>query len=237
VWTGATFDHSVASGGFDLLGQHATLICTDCHDATTGQPLFSPIDESDCIACHQSNYDGEHAGSGYPTTCLSCHDGTVWTGATFDHSVASGGFDLLGQHMTLICTDCHDATTGQPLFSPIDESDCIACHQSDYDGQHAGSGYPTTCLSCHTGTEWTGADFDHDTDYFPIFSGKHKGKWQRDCSTCHSRLADFSVFTCFNCHKHNQNDMDDKHSGMTGYDYDPPTCLGCHPDGTKPEGA
>jgi hypothetical protein len=233
TWSGATIDHGAVSGGFDLLGVHANLACTSCHVPGSYVPLFSPADESDCIACHQSDYDAQHAGSGYPTTCLSCHDGTVWTGATFDHSVASGGYDLLGPHTTLICTDCHDATTGQPLFSPVDESDCIACHQSDYDRQHVGSGYPTTCLSCHDGTVWTGASFNHDADFFPILSGKHDGEWQ-SCTTCHTQSANFAEFTCFNCHKHNQNDMDDKHSGMTGYAYDSATCLGCHPDGSKP---
>ncbi len=234
TWAGATFDHVAASAGFDLTGVHATLDCTSCHVAGSYAPLFTPSDEDDCIACHRGDYDAQHAATGYPTPCLSCHSGTVWTGATFDHSVASGGFDLLGPHTTLICSDCHDATTGQPLFSPVDESDCIACHQSDYNARHAGSGYPNTCLSCHDGTAWAGANFNHDADYFPIFSGKHDGKWQ-SCTTCHDQPGDFTVFTCFNCHKHNQNDMDDKHSGMTGYAYDSPTCLGCHPDGTKPK--
>jgi hypothetical protein len=28
--------------------------------------------------------------------------------------------------------------------------------------------------------------------------------------------------------------MDDKHDGRPGYAYDPPTCLGCHPNGEEP---
>ncbi|UCD25024.1 MAG: Ig-like domain-containing protein, partial [Gemmatimonadota bacterium] len=137
TWVGATIEHGAVSGGFDLVGVHAALSCTSCHVAGSYAPLFSPTDENDCIACHQIDYDLKHAGSGYPTSCLSCHDGTVWTGATFDHGIASGGFDLVGQHTSLSCTACHDPVTGQPLFSPVDESDCIACHQSDYDSQHA----------------------------------------------------------------------------------------------------
>ncbi|UCG85457.1 MAG: Ig-like domain-containing protein [Gemmatimonadota bacterium] len=226
-------NHAAAAGGYELLDVHAQLECGGCHVKSADRLRFSPKDANDCIACHQSDYDVQHAGTGYPTTCTSCHSTSAWSGATFDHGVASGGFDLTGRHTTLPCTSCHDAVTGQPLFTPADETDCAACHQSDYDQQHLGSGYPTSCLTCHDGSTWTGGRFDHDADYFPIYSGDHAGEWQ-SCGICHTQSGDFSVFTCFNCHRHNQNDMDDTHSGMTGYAYDPPTCLGCHPDGTKP---
>ncbi len=233
TWGGAVVDHPSISGGFDLIGVHAQLGCTSCHVAISYVPLFSPLDENDCVTCHQSDYDTQHAGTGYPTTCASCHTPTGWSGATFDHSIASGGFNLVGPHTPLACTSCHDAGTGEPLFSPADESDCIACHQGTYDGQHLGSGYPTTCLTCHDGTTWSGANFNHDSDYFPIFSGKHDNEWS-GCDTCHEQADDFQDFTCFNCHKHNQADMDDKHNGRPGYAYNAPTCLGCHPNGEAP---
>jgi hypothetical protein len=233
TWADATIDHEAVSGGFELVGAHVQLACTSCHEVGSYAPLFPATDETDCVACHQSDYDGQHAGTGYPTACRSCHSTSDWSGATFDHGVVSGGFDLLGRHTTLPCTSCHDAVTGQPLFTPVDETDCAACHQSDYDQQHQGSGYPTSCLTCHDGSAWTGASFDHDADYFPIYSGDHAGEWQ-SCNVCHTQRGDFTVFTCFNCHRHNQNDMDDTHSEIQGYAYDPPTCLGCHPDGTKP---
>ena len=78
---------------------------------------------------------------------------------------------------------------------------------------------------------WTDATFDHDADFFPIFSGKHDDEWQT-CSTCHPS-TDFSLFTCFNCHKHNRVDMDDEHDNVAGYSYVSSACLSCHPDGRE----
>ncbi|UCF18914.1 MAG: Ig-like domain-containing protein [Gemmatimonadota bacterium] len=233
TWSGAIFDHSAASGGFELVGAHASLPCASCHDPVSGEPLYSPANQNDCIACHQDDYDGQHAGSGYPTTCLICHNTSTWTGASFDHTTASGGFELVGVHATLPCTSCHDPVNGEPLYDPADQNDCIACHQDDYDGQHAGSGYPTTCLTCHNTIDWADATFDHDAQYFPIFSGTHRNRWD-SCATCHTDPNDYRVFTCFNCHFHNQTNMDNRHSEVAGYVYESSQCYACHPDGEAP---
>ncbi len=233
TWTGATFDHTTASGGFELLGAHASLACTECHDPVSGDPLYNPANQNDCVACHQSDYDGQHAGSGYPTTCLTCHNTSTWTGASFDHSTASGGFELVGAHTTLPCTSCHDPVNGDPLYDPANQNDCIACHQDDYDGQHAGSGYPTTCLTCHNTINWADANFDHDAQYFPIFSGRHRNRWDT-CATCHTDPGDYQVFTCFNCHFHSQSNMDNRHSDVNGYVYESSQCYACHPNGEAP---
>ena len=102
--------------------------------------------------------------------------------------------------------------------------------QGDFQREHSGSGYPTTCLSCHVVTTWGGAQFNHDADYFPIYSGKHEGEWA-SCQTCHSTPDDYSIFSCFNCHKHNKTDMDKDHSEVQGYVYESGQCLSCHPTG------
>jgi hypothetical protein len=231
AWTNATFDHEVVSGGFQLLGTHAEKACTACHDATTFEALFDPADTNDCAACHRSDYEVSHVGSGYPTACSACHTPTVWADGIFDHEAISGGFQLLGTHATRPCFFCHEATTFEPLFDPADATDCAACHQADYDRQHAGSGYPTDCTVCHTPTTWAASSLNHDAQYFPIYSGKHDGKWS-DCATCHTDPTDFAVFTCFNCHTHNQASMDNKHAGRAGYVYQSSACLSCHPDGS-----
>ena len=55
-----------------------------------------------------------------------------------------------------------------PIFPvPAAPDDCVACHQADYDREHAGEGYPTTCALCHGVNDWD-ADFRHDSDFFPI---------------------------------------------------------------------
>jgi len=230
-FAGATVDHSAASGGFELLGAHETLSCQSCHEAD-GTPEYPGVADDECIACHQADYDGQHGGSGFPTTCLECHTRDSFAGATVDHSVASGGFELLGAHAVLSCQSCHEAD-GTPKFPGVADDECIACHQADYDGQHGGSGFPTTCLECHTRDSFAGATFDHDALFFPISSGKHQGKWS-GCETCHTDPDDFSTFTCFSCHQHSQDRMDDKHSDVNGYSYDSAACYSCHPDGREP---
>lgn len=39
------------------------------------------------------------------------------------------------------------------------------------------------------------------------------------------------VFSCIDCHAHEQTPMDNKHSGVPGYVWSSPACLACHPDG------
>jgi hypothetical protein len=197
---GAAYDHQSSTAKFRLIEVHTTLPCSSCH-APTGAPLFSPRGQNDCVACHQADYQRQHAGSGYPPTCIGCHTPTQWAGASFNHTTASGGkFTLVGTHLTKPCTACHDATTGVPKFSPRGQNDCVACHQADYQRQHAGSGYPTTCLTCHTTTAFRGATFNHDANFFPINSGEHRGRWN-SCATCHTVPADFSQYSCRGCHK------------------------------------
>jgi len=229
TWSGGTFDHEVVSGGFALLGVHAEKPCTSCHDATTFAPLFNPADADDCQTCHLADYEGEHGGTQYPLNCTLCHSPVSWSGGTFDHEVVSGGFALLGVHAEEPCTACHDATTFAPLFNPVDADDCQTCHLADYISQHDSEGYPTDCLSCHTPTAWEDADFDHDADYFPIFTGKHAPRWN-SCSICHADPDDFSDFTCFACHS--ENSTNNKHDEEPGYTYVSSACLACHPDGT-----
>jgi hypothetical protein len=232
TWSGATIDHELVSGGFRLWGAHAALDCSACHDPNTFAVRWDPADDSDCVTCHQPLFDAQHGGTGYPTTCLTCHTPTEWSGATFDHQSATG-FTLPTDHADLVCTRCHDADTFAPLFSPQSHDDCVACHQGLYDAQHAADGYPTSCLACHTTASWLPANFSHDANWFPIFSGRHENRWS-DCATCHPNSADFTDFTCFNCHTHNQTAMDNKHSDVNGYAYDSAACYGCHPIGEAP---
>jgi uncharacterized paraquat-inducible protein A len=85
---------------------------------------------------------------------------------------------------------------------------------------------------CHTAVTWSGATFDHDGPYFPIYSGKHRGEWDT-CSDCHTIPADYAEFTCIACHEHsNQQEVNSDHQGVSGYHYDAHSCYTCHPDGS-----
>ena len=193
-----------------------------------------PNNDQDCITCHQSDYDANHTGSNFPTTCTTCHNLDTWADATFDHVTASNGFNLLGAHEMLQCTSCHTVPDYALTFTPppANDQDCYTCHKQDYDNNHAGSGFSTNCIDCHNPNNWGDVNFDHDNLYFPIYSGKHKGKWGNDCQTCHLQPNNFAFFSCEGaCHEHTQPKMDNKHDNVNGYAFDFPLCLSCHPNG------
>lgn len=156
AWSDMLFDHSVVSGGFNLVGAHATAECSSCHvSANNFETLFMPADQNDCFACHEPAYEREHAGTGFPTTCLSCHNTSTWQDATFNHAAVANGFQLVGAHAAAACGSCHNtANDFEPLFAPANQSDCFTCHEPDYERVHGGSGFSTNCLNCHNTNSW-----------------------------------------------------------------------------------
>ncbi len=234
-WQGTMFEHALASNGFDLIGAHDQIACASCHRSPDLTPIFEAANDQQCIACHQSDYDDEHAGSGFPTACLDCHNQHTWDDALFDHVTASGGFDLLGAHESLDCASCHTLPDLSLLYQPPPANDqqCIACHQSDYDDEHAGSGFPTACLDCHNTNNWD-ADLDHDAQYFPIYTGEHKNEWDNNCQSCHIQPNTLAIFSCEGaCHEHTKRKMDNEHDDVGGYAFDSVLCLSCHPKGKE----
>ncbi len=224
-WARARFDHSQA--GFPLTGAHAGLSCDQCHRNFT----FTGSSAA-CVDCHQRDYDAtsdpNHATAGLPTDCAACHGTTSWEGAHFDHNQT--GFSLTGAHATLTCAQCHQSGS----FSGGTVA-CVDCHQQDYDGttnpSHVAAGIPTDCVACHGTVTWDGARFDHDATWFPIYSGRHRGRWN-SCSDCHTVADNFAQFTCTQCHS--QARMDEHHRGVAGYGPTPSDCLRCHPQGNAP---
>lgn len=225
-WTPARFNHDASR--FPLTGAHRAAACTDCH--TNGRYAGTPVD---CIACHQLDYDGatpNHAASQFvPSACTSCHSTSWFKPSTFDH--AARGFALTGAHARALCSSCHGdgVYAGKPTA-------CISCHQSEYDGatpNHAAAGFtPSACVTCHGTNTWSGATFNHDGSWFPIYSGRHRGTWS-DCQTCHTNPNRYTDFTCLSCHPHdNKTETDGHHNGQSGYSYTSAACYRCHPRGT-----
>lgn len=225
AWEPATFDHALTA--FPLTGKHITVDCQECH--STGYTGTT----TDCFACHQDDFnatlDPNHVLKGYSTNCTECHTTNGWDEIiNFNHG--STQFPLTGAHISTDCNQCHQqGYTNTP-------TDCYLCHTEDYNNStnpnHSGAGFPNTCVDCHSTTAWVPATFDHDNQYFPIYTGEHAGEWAL-CSDCHEIPNNFAVFTCISCHEHNQIEMDDKHQGVQGYLYESTACLSCHPDGTK----
>jgi hypothetical protein len=155
-----------------------------------------------------------------------CHNTNNWLEATFDHSKTS--FPLKGAHISVNCSSCH--TNGFAGTSTL----CYSCHATNYKNttnpNHSAAKFPTDCESCHTVNSWIPSTFNHDSQYFPIYSGTHRGQWNT-CADCHTNTSNFSVFACINCHEHNKTSTDKDHKGVKGYSYTSAACYSCHPLG------
>lgn len=221
-WLNATFDHSKT--GFALTGAHAPLACATCH--TNGQ--FTGLSAT-CVSCHLKDFNSaanpNHVTAGFPQTCDVCHSTTAWSPASFNHNQTS--FPLTGAHVNVACASCHinNVFAGTP-------TDCYSCHKTEYqttnNPNHAASGFPTTCADCHNTTAWTGATFSHNQ--FPIYSGTHARVWTA-CGDCHTNSSNYQVFSCINCHTHDEASTDPHHRSVRGYVYAATTCYTCHPTG------
>lgn len=217
------------NSGFPLLGKHLSASCTDCHVSESAL-RFERIG-NDCATCHLEQYlattSPNHPGAGYSTSCTDCHsaDGSDWSAQNISHDF----FPLTGGHDIGDCTQCHTGGTYSGL-----SQDCAGCHTDDYNAttnpNHAGLHFSTDCKSCHTTSpDWMPAEYgQHDADYFPIYSGKHKGEWVK-CSDCHTNPANFSEFSCVVCHLNPE--TNNEHGGISGYTYSSTACLACHPTG------
>jgi len=216
---------------FPLLGAHNTASCSDCHTSAS-QLEFEPLGV-ECIDCHQQDYlsatNPNHVQAGYSNNCMECHkiEAHEWSGAGINHDF----FPLAKGHKIADCAACHSNGLSEPL-SP----DCYSCHQTDYNSatnpSHQNSGFSTNCIECHTtNPDWNPAEFKtHDAQFFPIYSGKHRGEWNA-CIDCHTQPENYTVFSCTDCHEHNKSDMDREHNDENGYAYNSNACYACHPSG------
>ena len=227
AWNQTSFNHN--NTGFQLTGAHISVDCSNCHQSGyTNTP-------TECSACHTQNFNDaknpDHAGLSLSNQCQTCHTTNPgWKPATFP--IHDDFFQLVGAHAAIKneCGSCHTAG-----FSNT-PTECYGCHQSDYSNttnpSHVTNKFPTDCLSCHTQNAWTPATFDHDGPYFPIYSGRHRGEWN-NCSDCHTNPADYSVFSCIDCHEHNKTSTDDHHKDVRNYVYASLACYDCHPRGNS----
>ena len=224
-WKPTTFNHS----SFPLTLGHSTPACIDCHKG--GNYTTTP---TDCYTCHQQDFTAStnpnHTSSGFSQVCTQCHTTNPgWKPTTFNHSI----FPLTLGHSTPACIECHIG--GNYTTTP---TVCYSCHQADYNNtvnpNHKTLAFSTICTECHnTNPGWKPASYtQHDTQSFPIYSGKHNGAWN-SCTECHTNLSSYSQFSCLTCHEHNKADMDSKHSGRNGYSYESAACFNCHPRGIK----
>ena len=199
---------------FPLRGTHRTVDCEECHSPGGAGNLQWVNTAVDCESCHLDNYlattNPEHVAGNFPRVCEQCHSATHWIPAGFNHSTFSQGMQ---------CSECH-----------------LENYQATVNPDHQLLGFSQSCEVCHGTRSWipaTADGFNHDGLFFPIYSGKHKGKWSV-CADCHTTPSNFSQFSCIDCHEHdNPSELADKHSGESGYVYESQACLSCHPQGTE----
>ena len=224
-WQESTFNHNATN--FPLTGAHIATGCLSCHtNGYAGTP-------SDCAACHTNDYNTttnpSHLNLALSTSCEGCHTTNIgWEPALFP--VHQNYYALIGAHAA-IANDCSLCHNGNYTNTP---NTCYGCHSSDYnntsDPAHATAKFPTDCESCHTENAWSPSTFDHDAQYFPIYSGKHRGEWNT-CADCHTVPTNYTIFSCIDCHEHNRTSMDSEHREVNNYVYNSTNCLACHPIG------
>jgi len=219
------FDHNLSN--FPLTGAHTYTDCIGCHsNGYSGTPTY-------CAECHTENFNQttnpNHLSLSLDNDCASCHSTQEnWQPATFD--VHNNFYILAGAHVNIAneCVNCHN---GDYNNTP---NTCYACHTQEYNQTtnppHASAQFSTECLTCHTENAWTPSTFDHDGQYFPIYSGKHNNEWEA-CIDCHINPSNYAIFSCIDCHEHNQSDMNNDHNEVNGYVWNSIACLECHPNG------
>jgi Seven Residue Repeat len=221
-WTTSTFNHNATT--FPLTGFHATMQCAQCH---TSASTYNGSLPTTCVGCHQADFNNTnappHASVGFPTTCQTCHSTTDWTGATFNHNTTK--FPLTGAHITVACATCHVNNNYTTL-----PTNCVGCHQVDYNNTnappHASSGFPTTCETCHSTTDWTGASFNHNTTKFPL-TGAHITV---PCAQCHVKNNYTTVpLDCYSCHTKDFTGTTNPNHVSVGF---PTNCALCHTTAT-----
>ena len=224
-WVPSTFDHDVY---YPLTGEHL-VIADDCVACHNGDYSNTP---NTCQGCHTPDYNQStnpnHNAIGIPTDCAMCHTTEPdWMPADFP--IHDDYYVLNGAH-TLIANDCVACHNGDYNNTP---NTCYGCHAQDYNQttnpDHQAAQFSTDCVTCHSEDEWIPVTFDHDSQYFPIYSGAHDGEWDQ-CLDCHTNPTNFAEFTCVTCHMNPETDM--QHDGVGGYSYNSTACLACHPTGT-----
>ena len=216
---------------FPLQGPHFAAQCLDCHPSAS-LLRFEPLGV-ECVDCHMQDYQSatnpDHVAGNFSSQCIDCHLMTAftWEGRGYNHFF----FPLTEGHEIYDCNKCHTGTD----YSDI-SAECFSCHQADYNAStnpnHLNSGLSLNCEECHTTSPgWKPAAFRiHDSQFFPIYSGSHRGEWD-DCTECHSNPANYSIFSCTDCHEHNKSRMDNQHQEERDYQYNSAACLDCHPSG------
>jgi hypothetical protein len=194
----------------ELIPAHASFAndCFACH-----APLQGAV-EARCTTCHEVADIGVRTVAGVAvsqsTTMPAFHQGLADTdcmGCHTDHRLAG-------------LTPVHSHTFDHAMLTPAAGAACASCHTAPKTSIH--EGITAQCSTCHSQKSWSAATFEHRR--FFALTGPHDVA----CSSCHTTANDFSEFTCFGCHEHQEADLIREHreEGIRNID----DCAECHRD-------
>lgn len=208
-WSGmsAIFDHSRTD--YPLLGKHANMRCSACHQ---GEAFNVPLAHGKCADCHAPDpHRGQFHARQDGGACEACHTVEGFKAVKFgvaEHATTT--YPLEGRHAAVPCAKCH-VPAGPRTNYRIKHTQCLDCHADIHKGQFASPRYNNRCESCHTVKGFTPSTFPlsrHSTTRFPLSGG-------------HVAVA------CFDCH---QARKPPDTSLSVPYRFDDISCVGCHVD-------
>ncbi len=189
------FDHEIT--GYPLLGAHARLTCTQCHDlsltpregidiayaAGTIENAYPTPTADTCLSCHVDFHGGVFEESQSGRECEICHSQDGWLPTSFDitrHN-REARFPLSGAHVVTPCMSCHNTPqpNGSELRFRFESYQCSDCHSTEnpHSTQFAGR----ECVECHDTDSFVIPAFDHTNTNYPL-DGAHRDV---PCESCH----------------------------------------------------
>lgn len=202
-----TFDHSRTK--FPLLGLHAKVACSACHNKGD---FARPVPFETCIDCHKPDaHNGQFAERPKKGECAECHTVDGWKPSLFGvQEHATSKYALLGKHAKVECAKCH-IPAGRDTVYKVKFANCSECHKDVHGGQFAGEPYEDRCETCHTVQ-------DFHRSLFTI--AKHR-------ATKFALTGAHAAVACVDCHKAGL-------AGRTGkvipFHFEDQTCTACHAD-------
>mgnify|MGYP001157938792 FL=1 len=261
IWISVYFfpEHTISPGRLASAHNNLSNNCSQCHSPLTGvqsencsvchsekkgnfitagllpgksmrvNHLHKNLEGMDCITCH-SEHNGVSVHSEkkkfshdlliprVKSDCISCH-----TEDKPKNEMHSKATDCGVCHQTINFTY---ATFNHSSLSQDQLLNCSSCHTKPTDDYH--SQITQDCSSCHTVESWNSAISGHNHIF--QFDSNHP----QTCQNCHTQKGNYKVYSCMNCHEHNEQKMIRKHSEEGIYDIS--NCVKCHTSGSENEG-
>lgn len=228
-----------------------------CHqDIAVKKNVHIPVEEADCLVCHQQNKRNHPGGRSaevglisedIESICTTCHD--IDTSEDDLHPPLADGSCtvchnphqsdqnnlLRGNTAADVCTECHDTGTGESEYvhGPVAVGACDICHSGHGKLSNTLLRQPdvnSTCYQCH----------ELKSEEIASLTNKHEPV-EESCANCHNphesdypfQLEEEAPDLCLDCHS----DIEEKISGAQSHHQaveSGRTCLNCHlPHGSQ----